>query len=219
VLGLILAHARKLGLVEFNAAKEWRSGRRRGEGVTRISSENVLSADELQHLLNVAALHQPLHFPFILFLADTCCRIGEGVAVQHRDLHLAHRVARIRRSLSSGVNLGPTKTGRERVVELSSRIMEVLAPRASAIPASEELLFPNSRGGYIHASPFRSRIWKPLVERAFGPDRKFTPHGLRHTWASLHMARGTPLKWIQAQGGWTTATLLLDVYGHFLPSE
>ena len=33
------------------------------------------------------------------------------------------------------------------------------------------------------------------------------------------MARGTPLKWIQAQGGWTTAKLLLDVYGHFLPSE
>ena len=33
------------------------------------------------------------------------------------------------------------------------------------------------------------------------------------------MARGTPLKWIKAQGGRTTAKLLLDVYGHFLPSE
>jgi integrase len=219
VLGLILAHARKLGLVEFNAATEWRSGRRRGTGATRIASENVLSAEELQHLLNVAALHEPVHFPFILFLADTGCRIGEGVALQCRDLHLDQRVARIRRSLSSGVNLGPTKAGRERVVELSSRVMEVLAPRVSADLTSDELLFPNSRGGYIHASPFRARIWKPLIAKAFGPERKFTPHGLRHTWASLHMARGTPLKWIQAQGGWTTATLLLDVYGHFLPTE
>ncbi|MBW2397474.1 MAG: site-specific integrase, partial [Deltaproteobacteria bacterium] len=200
-------------------ATEWRSGRRRGTGATRIASENVLSAEELQHLLNVAALHEPVHFPFILFLADTGCRIGEGVAATLRDLHLDQRVVRIRRSLSSGVNLGPTKTGRERVVELSSRVVEVLAPRAAADPTSGELLFSNSRGGYIHASPFRARIWKPLVEKAFGPDRKFTPHGLRHTWASLHMARGTPLKWIQAQGGWTTAKLLLDVYGHFLPSE
>jgi hypothetical protein len=33
------------------------------------------------------------------------------------------------------------------------------------------------------------------------------------------MAWGTPLEWIQAPGGWTTAKLLLDVYGHFLPSE
>ncbi len=33
------------------------------------------------------------------------------------------------------------------------------------------------------------------------------------------MARGTPLKWIQEQGGWTTAKLLLDTYGHYLPTE
>ena len=33
------------------------------------------------------------------------------------------------------------------------------------------------------------------------------------------MARSTPLKWIQEQGGWTTAKLLLDTYGHFMPSE
>jgi len=33
------------------------------------------------------------------------------------------------------------------------------------------------------------------------------------------MARGTPLKWIQEQGGWTAAKLLLDTYGHFIPTE
>ena len=33
------------------------------------------------------------------------------------------------------------------------------------------------------------------------------------------MARGTNLKWLQAQGGWASAKMLLDVYGHFLPTE
>jgi hypothetical protein len=33
------------------------------------------------------------------------------------------------------------------------------------------------------------------------------------------MAHGSPLKWIQAQGGWAPAKMLLDVYGHFLPTE
>lgn len=33
------------------------------------------------------------------------------------------------------------------------------------------------------------------------------------------MARGTPLKWIQDQGGWSSAKVLLDTYGHFMPSE
>ena len=29
----------------------------------------------------------------------------------------------------------------------------------------------------------------------------------------------TPLKWIHDQGGWSTAKLLLDTYGHYMPSE
>ncbi|MDJ0848498.1 MAG: site-specific integrase [Myxococcota bacterium] len=173
VLRLILAYSRKLGLVEFNAVTEWRSGRKRGARAHRVPSDKDLNG----------------------------------------------RTARIRRSLSSGVHLGPTKTGQERIVELSSRLVEVLRANAAHACAASALVFPNSWGGYIHASPFRMRIWRPLVTEAFGPDRKLTPHGLRHTWASLHMARGTPLKWIQAQGDWTTAKLLLDVYGHFLPSE
>ena len=46
-----------------------------------------------------------------------------------------------------------------------------------------------------------------------------TPHSLRHTFASLHMARGTNLKWLQEMGGWSSAKMLLDVYGHFMPTE
>ncbi len=29
----------------------------------------------------------------------------------------------------------------------------------------------------------------------------------------------TPLKWIQEQGGWRSAKMLLDVYGHFMRSD
>ncbi len=46
-----------------------------------------------------------------------------------------------------------------------------------------------------------------------------TPHCLRHTFASLHIARGTNLLWIQEAGGWASAKMLLDVYGHFMPTE
>ena len=33
------------------------------------------------------------------------------------------------------------------------------------------------------------------------------------------MARETNLKWIQTMGGWASAKMLLDLYGHFLPTE
>ena len=33
------------------------------------------------------------------------------------------------------------------------------------------------------------------------------------------MTRGTNLKWLQNQGGWASAKMLLDTYGHFIPDE
>ena len=33
------------------------------------------------------------------------------------------------------------------------------------------------------------------------------------------MAAGTPLKWIQEQGGWASSQMLHDVYGHFVPRD
>ena len=57
----------------------------------------------------------------------------------------------------------------------------------------------------------------PVLGRCAG--RRVTPHCLRHTFASLHIARGTNLLWIQEAGGWASAKMLLDVYGHFMPTE
>ncbi len=90
---------------------------------------------------------------------------------------------------------------------------------AEAITAEETLVFPNQLGGFIKGPNFRQRVFAKLIARVLGEGRRFSPHGLRHTWASLHMARGTPLEWIQEQGGWTTAKVLLDTYGHFMPTE
>jgi integrase len=159
------------------------------------------------------------YYPLILFLADTGARLGEATALRWIDVDLAAPSARIARSFSGGKRLGPTKTGRERAVELSSRVCAALLKRRPDLFPDEELVFPNSAGGFISPRNFRSRIWNRLVRAALGPGRTPTPHALRHTFASLHMARGTNLKWLQAQGGWASAKMLLDVYGHYLPTE
>jgi integrase len=66
---------------------------------------------------------------------------------------------------------------------------------------------------------FRSRVFSRIVCRAFTQERRVTPHCLRHTFASLHITRGTNLLWIQETGGWASAKMLLDVYGHFMPTR
>jgi len=58
-----------------------------------------------------------------------------------------------------------------------------------------------------------------VVKDVFESKRRVTPHTLRHTWASLHLSRGTPLEWIRRMGGWASSQMLLDVYSHFLPRE
>ena len=102
---------------------------------------------------------------------------------------------------------------------LSLRLRETLRQTLPDIAPKNAPAFRSPRGAPIHYFNFRNRVWSPIVEETFQDGRRFTVHGLRHTWASLHLAAGTPLKWIQTQGGWTSAKLLLDTYGHFLPRE
>jgi integrase len=223
VLRLILSHAQGQGLITANAVEGWKRGRRRrrSSSASKVDPKKVLSAEELGRVLEVAAVDFPQHYPLILFLADSGVRFGEAAALRWADVDLYSATARIARSFSSGVRLGPTKTGRERTVELSSRLQAVLAAiQPRVFPHPEDLLvFPNQSGDFLRGTNFRSRVFKQTIRNALGPGRHYSPHCLRHTWASLHMARGTPLKWIQEQGGWTTAKLLLDTYGHYMPTE
>ena len=110
-----------------------------------------------------------------------------------------------------GRHLGPTKSGRERRVELSSRLASVLSERRPDLYGDDTLAFPNEDGGFIDQSNFRARIFSRAVRKALGRDRHFTPHGLRHTFASLHLSRGTNLLWAQQQGGWTSPSVLLTI--------
>ena len=94
-------------------------------------------------------------------------------------------------------------------------------PRARIRPelfGEEALVFPSRDGSLLDPHNFRVRAFDRIVRKALGLGRRFSLHGLRHTFTTLHLARGTPIKWIQAQGR-SSAKLLLDWYGHFLPSE
>ncbi len=217
----ILAQAEAHEEIARNPVEVWKRsrGRRRRSSFHRLDAQNVLTSEELQTLLATVRSRFREAYPLVLFLADTGARLGEASSLRWIDLDLEGGTARIARSFSGGRYVTVTKTGRERVLELSTRLREELASECPHIFGEDALVFPNETGGLLDPHNFRERVFRRAVKKAFGKYRRFTPHGLRHTFASLHMARGTNLKWIQAQGGWTSAKLLLDTYGHFLPTE
>jgi Phage integrase family len=72
--------------------------------------------------------------------------------------------------------------------------------------------------GLLREQKSAAGIFKPAAARAGLPHRlRF--HDLRHTCASLLIARGASVKAVQAQLGHASATVTLDRYGHLFPDE
>src|SRR5262249_34174272 len=155
--------------------------RRRRSAMRAVTREHVLSAEELDRLLAITARDHPTHYAFVLFLADTGARLGEATALRWIDVDLDGGLVRIERSYSMGRDLGPTKTGRSRHVELSTRLRQMLTAIKPDLFGDEALVFPSSAGTFLDQSNFRDRIFRRAVEKAIGRGRRFTPHGLRHT--------------------------------------
>ena len=151
-LGMVLSHARRSGLIDSNAVDTWRRDqpkKRRRSSVRRVSRDEVLTGEEANDLLAATATLEPAFYPFLLFLADTGARIGEAVALRWMDVDTDNARIRIARSYSMGRHLGPTKSGRERWVELSSRLAAEVAQIRPDICGNDTLVFPNDAGGSL----------------------------------------------------------------------
>jgi site-specific recombinase XerD len=78
--------------------------------------------------------------------------------------------------------------------------------------ALDDFVFAAPRGGLLRLQNFRHHVFDPAV-RALGLDG-LTPHGLRHTAASLAITSGADVKVVQQMLGHASATMTLDLYGH-----
>jgi integrase len=73
------------------------------------------------------------------------------------------------------------------------------------------------RQGYpLDAQNIIHRFFKPLLKRAELPDIRW--HDLRHTYATLLLARGTHPTYVQKSLGHASVQLTLDRYSHWMPS-
>ena len=187
-----------------------------------------LSPAEARKLLD-AARGERFHALYVLAVT-TSMRQGELLALRWQDVDLENATISVQRTLTRDggrISIGEPKTRKSRRsirltpqatealeehLKRQLREVEILGDRYS----DRGLIFATGTGAPINPSNLRRRSFAQLLKRAKLPRVRF--HDLRHTCATLLLAKGTHPKFVQELLGHATVAITLDTYSHVMPS-
>lgn len=181
---------------------------------------SVLSPDQISLL----ASRVPERYQALIFLlAYGGLRRGEAAALRRGRFNVLRGRVEVSEAVSevNGVlYFGSTKTNQTRSVVLPSFLRELLAKHLDKFVEDgiDALVFTTKTGADLRIGNFRRRVWWPALD-ASELDRSVRIHDLRHTCASILIARGAHAKAIQQHLGHSSISITFDVYGHLLPDE
>ena len=136
------------------------------------------------------------------FSLETGLRRANVTGLQWSQVDVARRVA--------WIHPDQAKARKAITVPLSDTAVAILRRQ---LPKKREPEYVDSvfvyRGKPVHQTT--TAAWKKALERA--GIRDFRWHDLRHTWASWHVQRGTPLQVLKELGGWETMEMV-QRYAH-----
>ncbi|MCE0764845.1 site-specific integrase [Pseudonocardia kujensis] len=152
-------------------------------------------------------------------LGYTGMRWGEAVALQVEDVDLLRRRIRVTRAMAEvrgKAIIGTPKDHERRDVPVPAFLVDDLAELvAGRSPA--ELVFPSPKGSILRNGNFRRNVFDAAAQRAgLGG---ITPHGLRHTAASLAIQAGATVVVVSRMLGHSSAKVTLDVYAHLFADD
>lgn len=172
--------------------------------------------DQLSTFLSLAdEVNGPHHASLWWTMARSGLRIGEALALEEERVDLRRAILTVAHSVcrDSPDGLGPTKNRRIRQVQIGPGLVERLTWLRAERPA--RWLFAEPCGERLHEKE-ASRMWVAVRKRLKLP-RTYVPHSLRHTYASLLVADGAPLAFVQRQLGHHHISTTIDRYGCHAP--
>jgi integrase len=228
VLRLVLNAAVDDGLIVGNPCdKLGRALKLRSKTKVRQEQTKAMDRNQRDRFLAVAYTVEPWFAPLWEVQVLSGLRPGEVYALEEADLDLDEGTARIERTLADdGKSTGTCKGGRGRTIDLSARTVEVLKKHSAHRRAQLKLKYgwstlPTpffcSRKG-LYADPSRTRdAFDRVVKAANLPH--FTPHGLRHTYASLLLIAGVDVFYVSRMLGHAEIGETVGTYGRWLPAN
>ena len=221
VLKHMLKHAKRWGYVRQNPTEDVEA--------PRVESREMdcLTPEELRRLLQAA--DEPYRTLFMC-AALTGMRRGELMGLRWGDVDWHQGRIYVRQTLFKQTRreagqgavpwlfLTPKSRTSKRAIVMSPALKDALELHRLTCPASpHDLVFCQSTGAPMDAELMVRREFLPALVRAGLRHIRF--HDLRHTYASLLIAQGAHVRFIQDQLGHAAVTTSLNTYGHLLPGS
>jgi integrase len=181
------------------------------ETVVEISP---LTAAEVQTMLENASKLPIDVYTFLLVAVRTGLRAGELLALEWSDIDFDNRFIEVSKSYSRNTKkIGATKNKKTRKVDLTPAAAEALRKlQREKKVLGMRAVFSGPKG----KRQDDRRVAEKLKEIAPRPLRL---HDLRHTYATLRIAKGDNILDVSRQLGHHKVAFTIDQYGHWIPGE
>ena len=193
---------------------------------------NFLTKEELKEFLKLASnATLPYFFPLVHLMAYTGLREGEALALKWSDIDFEEKKIFVNKTavrIEGKEHLQTPKTkNSKRVISIDSNTLSILKEwrkdqiktyfkNSKHFEGEENFIFTNKWGDWVRINNF-IRYFKRFI--ADNNLKEITPHGLRHTHASLLFSAGVEPKNISDRLGHSTVQITLDLYTHITEEQ
>jgi integrase len=197
-----------------------------------VRRSDVYTPEELYAIEDVLqtkrALFQKNAYEFSLCMSRTGMRLGEARGLMPSDIDHNARTIEIQRNIPSGHNrLEESTKGKlgHRMVDMGRDLHQALKAMQlqrnvdkmkTGTADSSPWLFYADEGGPVDYNRFYDD-W--MRAQKLAGVRTRSPHSLRHTYASVNLARGEDLAYVSKQLGHANPGITLAIYTHFMPRK
>lgn len=193
---------------------------------------NFLTKEELKEFLKLAqSATLSYFFPLVHLMSYTGLRQGEALALKWSDIDFENKKITVNKTatrIKEKQTLQTPKTkNSKRVISIDPATLSILKSwkkdqikiyfkNGKHFEGDENFIFTNQRGEWVHIHNFIRYFKRFIADHKL---KQITPHGLRHTHASLLFSAGVEPKNISDRLGHSTVQITLDLYTHITEEQ
>jgi integrase len=187
----------------------------------RKQSPDILTLTREQAATFAATCQGHARGPIFLLALATGLRPSEYLALRIKDVRFSESKLMVERAVERHKGrwlFRETKRPQSRrTVSLPTemtRCLEAYCRTHGKLTEPDRLLFEAKGRTPIHERNLVQRVFKPLLKEATLPNIRL--YDLRHSFATLSLSAGLPVRWVSEQLGHASIAFTLEVYGHLL---